>query len=91
MKKTVIGMIIGMMIMATCGFAGYVGLINHYESELAELSTEYEQRISELETGVWNMMAGNNYDISAKHDNMQYHFSKSGEGLLRKTGYDVIK
>lgn len=91
MKKTVIGMIIGMMIMATCGFAGYVSIINHYESELAKTSTEYEQRINELETGVWNMMAGNNYDISVKHDNMQYHFSKSGEGLLRKTGYDVIK
>lgn len=91
MKKTIIGMIIGMMIMATCGFAGYVSMIDHYESELAQTSTEYEQRINELETGVWNMMAGNNYDICIKHDDTQYHFSKSGNGLMRKTDYDVIK
>lgn len=98
MKKTFIGMVVGMMIMSCVGFIGYKNITNSYEAELVETKTEYENQIRELEeknsktekkyekleNQVYNVMEGKNYDFAIAHDGITYDYSKTGKGLFKE-------
>ena len=98
MKKTFIGMVVGMMIMSCVGFIGYKNITNSHEAELVETKTEYEYQIRELEeknsktekkyekleNQVYNVMEGKNYDFAIAHDGITYDYSKTGKGLFKE-------
>ena len=98
MKKTFIGMVVGMMIMSCVGFIGYKNITNSHKAELVETKTEYEYQIRELEeknsktekkyekleNQVYNVMEGKNYDFVIAHDGITYDYSKTGKGLFKE-------
>lgn len=53
LKKMIISMVVGMMIMGCVGFVGLHMVTKSYENKLAETKKEYEHQISELENNYY--------------------------------------
>nr|WP_296955015.1 hypothetical protein [uncultured Mediterraneibacter sp.] len=105
MKKTIIGMVVGMMIMICVGFVGFTAISKQHETDIANLKSGYETQISELnkkntnteksyddlEEQVYNMMDGKNYKIEINHKNEKHTYTKTGNGWFRKQKHTVTK
>lgn len=102
MKKTIIGMVVGMVIMSCAGFIGYMSITKSYDAKLENTKAEYEAQISNLEDKynnleksnsvleeqVYNMMNGYEYSFSVQHDGGNYHYSCKNNG---KGKFDELK
>lgn len=105
MKKTIIGMVVGMMIMICVGFVGFTAISKQHEVDISNLKSEYETQISELkqentnaeksyddlEEQVYNMMDGKNYKIKIKHGIDTHTYTKTGNGWFRKKEHTVSR
>lgn len=71
MKKMIIGMVVGMIIMSCAGFIGFVGITKNHEAELAKTKKEYEIQISELED--------KQYRLNEKYTDTEENYSELQE------------
>mgnify|MGYP004631531695 FL=1 len=71
MKKMIIGMVVGMIIMSCAGFIGFIGITKNHEAELAKTKEEYETQISELED--------KQYQLNEKYTDTEENYSELQE------------
>ena len=48
MKKTIIGMVVGMMIMICVGFVGFTAISKQHETDIANLKSDMKHRLVNL-------------------------------------------
>lgn len=97
MKKIVISILATMCVIAiACSVivknitaqyeADYTNAITVHEAmvqELYEENCELESRAAELENGIYNMMNGEDYDVTVEHDDARYNYVCEKDGWFK--------